>query len=29
VAEHRLDEDEARDVALDLAYKLAKQAYRL
>ena len=29
VAEHRLDEDEARDVALDLAYRLAKKAYRL
>jgi len=29
VAEHRLDEDEARDVAIDLAYRLAKQAYRL
>ena len=29
VAEHRLDEDEAREVALDLAYRLAKQAYRL
>jgi glucuronate isomerase len=29
VVEHRLDEDEAHDVALDLAYRLAKQAYRL
>jgi glucuronate isomerase len=29
VAEHRLDEDEAREVALDLAYRLANQAYRL
>jgi glucuronate isomerase len=29
VAEHQLDEDEAREVALDLAYRLAKQAYRL
>ncbi len=29
VAEHRLDEDEARDVAHDLAYRLAKEAYRL
>jgi glucuronate isomerase len=29
VAEHRLDEDEARDVAVDLAYRLAKRAYRL
>jgi glucuronate isomerase len=29
VAEHRLDEDEAREVAIDLAYRLAKQAYRL
>jgi glucuronate isomerase len=29
VAEHRLDEDEAREVAVDLAYRLAKQAYRL
>lgn len=29
VAEHRLDEDEARDVAADLAYHLAKKAYKL
>ena len=29
VAEHRLDEDEAREVAHDLAYRLAKEAYRL
>ena len=29
VADHRLDEDEAREVAIDLAYRLAKRAYRL
>ena len=29
VAEHRLDEDEAAQVARDLAYALPKQAYRL
>lgn len=29
VAEHRLDLDEARELAGDLAYSLAKQAYRL
>lgn len=29
VAEHRIDEDEAREVAVDLAYRLAKRAYRL
>ncbi len=29
VAEHRIDEDEAREVAVDLAYRLAKQAYKL
>jgi glucuronate isomerase len=29
VAEHRLDEDEAREVAVDLAYRLAKTAYKL
>ena len=29
VAEHRLDEDEAHDLAQDLAYGLAKRAYRL
>lgn len=29
VAEHRLGEDEAREVAVDLAYRLAKAAYRL
>jgi glucuronate isomerase len=28
-AEHRLDEDEAREVAIDLAYRLAKKAYNL
>lgn len=29
VAEHRLDEDEAAEVAIDLAYRLPKQAYKL
>jgi glucuronate isomerase len=29
VAEHRLEEDEAREVAVDLAYRLVKAAYRL
>jgi glucuronate isomerase len=29
VAEHRIEEDEAADVAIDLAYRLPKQAYRL
>jgi glucuronate isomerase len=29
VAEHRLDEDEAFEVAQDLAYRLVKKAYRL
>jgi glucuronate isomerase len=29
VAEHRLDEDEAHEVAHDLAYRLAKAAYKL
>jgi len=29
VAEHRLEEDEAREVAIDLAYRLVKQAYKL
>jgi glucuronate isomerase len=29
VAEHRLDEDEAAEVAADLAYHLPKRAYRL
>lgn len=29
VAEHRLEEDEAREVAHDLAYRLVKQAYKL
>ncbi|GHH57823.1 MULTISPECIES: glucuronate isomerase [Gammaproteobacteria] len=29
VAEHRLDEDEAAEVAVDLAYRLPKRAYRL
>ncbi len=28
VAEHRLDEDEARELAVDLAYRLVKQAYK-
>jgi glucuronate isomerase len=28
-ADHRLDEDEAREVAVDLAYRLAKTAYNL
>jgi glucuronate isomerase len=28
-AEHRLDEDEAAEVAVDLTYRLAKKAYRL
>jgi glucuronate isomerase len=28
-AEHRLDEDEAVEVAIDLAYRLAKKAYKL
>lgn len=28
VADHRLDEDEAHEVAHDLAYRLAKQAYK-
>jgi glucuronate isomerase len=27
-ADHRLDEDEAREVAVDLAYRLARSAYR-
>ena len=27
VAEHRLDEDEAREVAIDLTYNLPKRAY--
>ena len=26
---HRLDEDEAHEVAYDLAYRLAKEAYKL
>ncbi len=29
VADHRLEEDEAHEVALDLAYRLAKTAYKL
>jgi glucuronate isomerase len=29
VAEHRLDEDEAAELAIDLAYTLAKRAYKL
>jgi len=29
VAEHRLDEDEAAEVAMDLAYRLPKEAYKL
>ncbi|MES2895771.1 MAG: glucuronate isomerase [Pseudomonadota bacterium] len=29
VAEHRLDEDDARELAVDLAYNLPKRAYRL
>jgi glucuronate isomerase len=29
VAEHRIDEDDAADVAIDLAYHLPKRAYRL
>jgi glucuronate isomerase len=29
VAEHRLEEDEAADLAVDLAYHLAKRAYKL
>ncbi len=29
VADHRLDEDEAHDLAHDLTYRLVKQAYRL
>ena len=29
VAEHRLEEEEAFEVAQDLAYRLAKKAYRL
>jgi glucuronate isomerase len=29
VSEHRLDEDEAFEVAYDLSYGLAKKAYRL
>lgn len=29
VAEHRLEEDEAHEVAHDLSYRLAKQAYKL
>jgi glucuronate isomerase len=29
VSQHRLDEDEAAEVAVDLAYRLAKRAYKL
>jgi glucuronate isomerase len=28
-AEHRLEEEDAREIAVDLAYRLAKKAYRL
>ncbi len=29
VAQHRLDEDEASELAVDLAYRLVKRAYKL
>jgi glucuronate isomerase len=29
VVEHRLEEDEAAEIAADLAYRLPKQAYKL
>jgi glucuronate isomerase len=29
VTDHRLEEDEAHDLAMDLSYKLVKQAYKL
>ena len=29
VADHRLDEDEAREVAIDLTYRLVRRAYKL
>jgi glucuronate isomerase len=29
VAEHRLEEDEAAELAVELAYRLAKRAYKL
>ena len=29
VTSHRLEEDEAHEVAYDLAYRLAKEAYKL
>jgi glucuronate isomerase len=29
VSEHRMDEDEAAELAIDLAYRLPKQAYKL
>lgn len=29
LTEHRLDETEARDVAVDLAYNLPRRAYKL
>jgi len=29
VAEHRLDEEEAAEVAIDLAYRLARDAFRV
>jgi glucuronate isomerase len=29
VIEHRLEEDEAAEIAVDLAYRLPKQAYKL
>jgi glucuronate isomerase len=28
VCEHRMSEEEAREVAIDLAYRLVKKAYR-
>jgi glucuronate isomerase len=29
VAEHRIQEDEARELAVDLTYNLVKKAYKL
>jgi len=29
VCEHRINENDAREVAVDLAYRLVKKAYRL
>jgi len=29
VADHRIDEDEAHDLAIDLTYNLVKKAYNL